>query len=55
MLRGLPGIQHKSVQLAYTVLLNISTSDMHSRVLPSLGWIYQIPSRPSRGASSVPR
>ena len=29
MLRGLPGIRHKSVQLACTVLVNTSTPGMH--------------------------
>jgi hypothetical protein len=41
MLRGLLGIRLKSVKLACTVLRNISTSCMHLRVLPFLGWIYQ--------------
>jgi hypothetical protein len=35
MLRGLPGIQHKSVKLACTILRNISTPGMHSKVLHS--------------------
>jgi hypothetical protein len=61
MLQGLPVIRLKSVKLVCTVLQNISTPRMHLRVLPSSGWIHQhhlqvsSTSRPSHGASSVPR
>jgi hypothetical protein len=37
MLQGLPGIRHKSVKLACTILQSTSTPSIHSKVLPSLG------------------
>jgi hypothetical protein len=44
MLRGLPGIRLKSVELACTILWNISTPRIHLGVLPSSGWIHRTPS-----------
>jgi hypothetical protein len=43
MIQGLPGIRLKLVKLACTSLRNISTLGMHSRRLPSSGWIHQAP------------